>query len=103
LETITTQDLYECAYYLSNNCEIVSVTSVKLSGQVTCQFAVSGKELAELQAAYFKGNALINLFHFRRKYTQLMNYVSEAKKKAKKEEKKLSVPGETSNFQGGAL
>jgi len=99
LETITTQDLYECTYYLNNNCEIVAVEGVKLSGQVTCQFVISGKNLAELQAAYFQGNALINLFHFRRKYTQLMSYVSEAKKKAKKE----SQPSTASGIEGGVL
>jgi len=102
LETITTQDLYECAYYLSNECEIAAVEGVKLSGQVTCQFVISGKNLAELQAAYFKGNALINLFHFRRKYTQLMNYVSEAKKKAKKEQQ-LSRQPVGSDTEGGEV
>jgi len=82
---VSTSDLYEGAYYLLSNCELVAIEGLVVNGQVTCRLSFNGSRLPELQAKYFGGKTEVNLFLFRRAYSQIVQHVNEAKKKMKAE------------------
>ena len=44
---------------------------------------MTGEQILLLQQNYFKSEAIINLFDFRRSYTRLMNLIALAKKEAR--------------------
>jgi hypothetical protein len=84
MQEVTSTDLYEVACYLANGCELVAVEGEAINNQFTCHFTVAGKHLFELQFAWFKGQAMVNVLHFRRAYLHAVNYVNEARKKYKR-------------------
>ena len=102
VETIIVTDLYEGAYYWLNKTEITSITCEKVNGKVTCKLTFSGPRIAELQYNFFKNNCLVNLYDFRRAYTQLNSYVFDAKRKYKQEQLSASPWVQPADAKGGA-
>jgi len=77
---VKSSDLYECAYYFSNGCTVRSVEIVPENKKELCFLYMTGEQILSLQQNYFKSDALINLFDFRRSYNRLMNLIAIAKK-----------------------
>jgi hypothetical protein len=96
---IQTSDIYEAVYYLicGKNTSLSSIEGATVNGEINCKLIIEGEDLPELQSKYFRGEAEINLFKFRRGYAQVINWLSEAKKKIKK---KLAIKAADN---GGAL
>lgn len=83
LPTLKSTDLYECAYYFSNGCTVKDIELIEENKKELCFLYMTGENILSLQQSYFKSEAVINLFDFRRAYTRLINLVSIAKKEAK--------------------
>jgi len=81
--TLKSSDLYECAYYFSNNCTVKDVEIVEENRKDICFLYMTGENLLLLQQNYFKSEAVVNLFEFRRSYSRLMNLIALAKKESK--------------------
>jgi hypothetical protein len=73
-------DLYECAYYFSYGCTVKDVELVPDNRRELCILHMTGERILELQQSYFKSDAVVNLFDFRRSYNRLMNVVALARK-----------------------
>ncbi len=78
-----TTDLYEATYYYLNACELVEIAGTRVNGKVTCELTFSKPDISELQLAYLRGNATVNILHFRRAYGQIAAWVAKAKKEFK--------------------
>ena len=85
MANVKTADMYESAYYLLNGCEIEAIEGRNFNGRLLCDLTFSGESIEELQREYFQGRANVDLLSFRRSYTRLMNCLSDAKKKLKRE------------------
>ena len=96
LPTLKSSDLYECAYYLCNGCTVKNVVIIPENKKELCYIYMTGEEIYTLQQNYFKSEAVINLFDFRRAYNRLINIVAVAKKEAKARFKDLTL-----KIQGG--
>jgi hypothetical protein len=83
LPTLKSSDLYECAYYFSNGCTVKNVEIVEENRKELCFLFMTGEPILSLQQNYFKSEAIINLFDFRRCYGRLMNLIALAKKEAR--------------------
>ena len=83
LPTLKSSDLYECAYYFSNGCTVKNIEIVPENKKELCFLYMTGDQILLLQQNYFKSDAVINLFDFRRSYSRLMNLIALAKKEAK--------------------
>jgi hypothetical protein len=81
--TVKTSDMYECTFYLLKECELVSIEGAKINGKVTCLVTFAHEKINSLQVEYFSGNAMVNLFDFRRAYGQVNALVHTAKRKFK--------------------
>lgn len=90
--TLKSTDLYECAYYFSNGCTVKDIEIIDENKKELCYLYMTGENILELQQSYFKSEALINLFDFRRAYTRIINLVSLVKKESKAR-LKASGPG----------
>jgi hypothetical protein len=80
---LKSSDLYECAYYFSNGCTVKDIEIVEENKKELCFLYMTGNEILTLQQNYFKSQANINLFDFRRAYNRLMNLISLAKKESR--------------------
>jgi len=76
----TTTDLYEATYYYLNACELIEIAGTKVNGKITCELTFSKPAISELQLTYLRGNATVNILHFRRAYGQIAAWVAKAKK-----------------------
>jgi hypothetical protein len=79
--SISTTDLYEGAYYLTKGCELVSIAGKKINGKVACELTFAKPGIVELQLAYFKGGAEVNLLSFRRVFGRIHALVHREKKR----------------------
>ena len=83
MDTIQTGDTYEVCYYFLNNCTIKDIEVISLNGKLACSVIMEGENLPELQVKFFRNDAYVNLFEFRRFYSKVTGYINEAKKKYK--------------------
>ena len=83
IKFISTQDMYEAAYYLTLGGNVESIEIVKENKKEICQFIVSGENLHQHQLDYFNAKGIVNLFDFRRCYLRLHSLIGSAKKEAK--------------------
>lgn len=83
LPTLKSSDLYECAYYFSNGCTVKDIEIVEENKKELCFLFMTGENILTLQQSYFKSEAVINIFDFRRAYNRLMNLISLAKKESR--------------------
>lgn len=94
VDTVTTTDLYESTYYLLTGCELEAIDGVRVNGKITCRLSFRGPEILRLQMEYFQGRAAVNLLQFRRAYGQVNALVRSAKKKAKAQLSRRTLPQE---------
>lgn len=83
MDTIQTTDTYEVCYYFLNNCTIKDIEVLPLNGKLSCSVIMEGENLPELQVKFFRNEAFVNLFEFRRFYSKVTGYINEAKKQYK--------------------
>lgn len=83
LPILKSSDLYECAYYFSNGCTVNNIEIVEENKKELCFLFMTGEQILLLQQNYFKSEAIVNLFDFRRSYSRLMNLIALAKKQAR--------------------
>ena len=93
LSTLKSADLYECAYYLSNGCTVRNIEIIEENKKELCFLFMTGEQILSLQQNYFKSEAIINLFEFRRSYSRLMNLIALAKKEARQQQASLKQGG----------
>ena len=94
MKTVSTTDLYESTFYLCEGCSIETIEGVPVNGNISCKLVLSGPNIEALQVLYFKGEAKVDLFTFRRAYAQVNSYVHNAKKKLRKELTQQKISGE---------
>ena len=82
---VTTNDLYESAYYLLHNCELVEIEGNKVNGKILCNLILTGTDITKLQLDYLNGKASANILDLRRMVGQVHAWVSTAKKKFKRQ------------------
>ena len=97
-DQIVTADVYESCFYLLSGCSLEAVEGIPLNGKINCRLTLAGPHILEKQAEYFSGKALVNLFEFRRTYSQVCGWIAEAKRKTNRE---LALKG--SADAGGAV
>jgi len=83
LPVLKSSDLYECAFYFTNDCTVKSIEIIPENKKELCVLYMTGDQILNLQQVYFKSEAIVNLFEFRRSYNRLMNLIALAKKDAK--------------------
>jgi len=83
LPTVKSSDLYECAYYFTNGCTVKNIEIIPENRKELCILYMTGDQILLLQQNYFKSEASVNLFDFRRSYSRLMNLIALAKKESK--------------------
>ena len=83
MDTIQTSDPYEMCYAFLNGCTIRDIEVLEVNGKLSCTVIMEGDNLPELQAKFFRNEAYVNLFDFRRFYSRVTGYINEAKKKYK--------------------
>jgi hypothetical protein len=80
---LKSSDLYECAFYFTNGCTVKNVEIVEENRKELCILYMTGDAILSLQQIYFRSEAIVNLFDFRRSYNRLMNLIALAKKEAR--------------------
>lgn len=91
-ETIVTADVYESCFYIMNGCTLDAVEGIPVNGKINCQLKFTGDNIIEKQAEYFSGKAKVNLFEFRRTYSQVCSWIQQAKKQLKHQLKQQAAP-----------
>jgi hypothetical protein len=83
---IKTTDVYEIIWYIlsEENIEIKSIEVIPRGKQTICQFALSGKNLDQLQNDYLQDKAFVNIKSFRITLHQVNALIEKARKQAKK-------------------
>jgi hypothetical protein len=80
---IETCDLYEIAYYLSNDCVIKDVEVFKENKDLVCKILITGIHILQYQLNFFQSTAMVNVNEFRRNYNRVFSIVTQAKKNFK--------------------
>jgi hypothetical protein len=96
VQKISTFDLYEATYFTLNGCELETIEGLKANGKVACKLTFRGENLPTLQIQYLNGDAMVNLFQFRRAFGQLNAWVNTTRKKFKnqlKQQKQTATQG----------
>jgi hypothetical protein len=96
-EQIVTADVYESCFYILNNCTLVVVEGIPVNGKINCRLKFTGEDILKIQAEYFSGKASVNLFEFRRTYSQVCSWIQQAKKQLKHQQQQQTAT------QGGTL
>lgn len=95
-DVVSTGDIYECVYYVLGGCDLLAIEGVLVNGKVSCTLSFKGEDIARLQVEYFQGKATVNLFDFRRTYSQVNAWIAGARKQLKTDlEKKHRGEGGT--------
>jgi len=109
-EIVSTGDIYESVYYVLNGCKLEIIEGVPVNGKISCLLKFTGEDIARLQIEYFQGKAIVNLFAFRRTYSQVNSWINTAKKQLKhellvKEQKKEKEEKKEADIskEGGAV
>ena len=89
--TVTTNDLYESAYYLLHGCELVEIEGSRAGGKILCNLILSGPAITQLQLDYLNGKATANILDLRRTMGRLHAWVSRARKKFKRQQQPREV------------
>jgi hypothetical protein len=78
---IITNDFYEAAYMLINNCELVDIEGTHSNNRILCNLILSGENITKLRITYLNGEAEANILNLRRMVGQVSAWVHGAKKK----------------------
>ena len=90
---ITTQDIYESAYFLTLGAQVESVEVMTENNKFVCKFTFTGDNLLQAQNEYFNAKATVNLWDFRRCFNRINSLIGSAKKESKQK----------ASFNGGGL
>lgn len=82
-DEIVTADVYESCFYIMRGCTLLVVEGIPVNGKINCQLKFTGDHILKIQAEYFSGKASVNLFEFRRTYSQVCSWIQQAKKQLK--------------------
>ena len=82
-DQIVTGDVYESCFYILRGCTLVVVEGIPVNGKINCQLKFTGNNILKIQAEYFSGKASVNLFEFRRTYSQVCSWIQQARKQLK--------------------
>lgn len=80
MSDVRTKDLYEAAYYLAQGCRIRDLEFTGRPGRHEHEFVFDEKEAGPLAPAYLSGDAVVNLFDFRRGYNEAWRRLRSARK-----------------------
>lgn len=80
MNTVSTCDLYEASYYLSNLCILERVKTINVGKKLVCEMFFKGEGIYDLRDTCLKGNATVNLSTFRTAYSKLLQETYFAKK-----------------------
>jgi len=80
---IVTADVYESCFYILRGCTLEAVEGIPVNGKINCQLKFTVDNIIKIQAEYFSGKATVNLFEFRRTYSQVCSWIQQAKKQLK--------------------
>jgi len=80
---VKSSDLYECAFYLCLGCVVREIQIITENKKVLCIMFMTGENILNFQQIYFRSEAIVNLFDFRRSYGRLVNLIALAKKRQK--------------------
>jgi hypothetical protein len=82
---IKTTDVYEIVWYFiaSKTIVIESIEVLPRGKQQICQFALSGKNLNELQNDYLQDKAIVSIKEFRKVLCQVNGLIEKARKEIK--------------------
>jgi hypothetical protein len=83
MNRVTTQDIYESAYYLTLGADVENVELLKENNRFVCKFTLSGDDLLTAQNNYFNAKALVNLWDFRRCYNRISSLIGTARKEVR--------------------
>lgn len=89
---IVTADVYESCFYILNGCTLEAVEGIPVNGKINCQLKFTGDNIIKIQAEYFSGKASVNLFEFRRTYSQVCSWIQQAKKQLKHQLQPQTIP-----------
>ena len=82
MSKVTTQDIYESAYFLTLGAHVENVDVLFENNRLICQFTFSGTNLLQAQNDYFNSRANVNLWDFRRCFNRINSLIGTAKKEA---------------------
>ncbi|MCG8570381.1 MAG: hypothetical protein MJB14_09600 [Spirochaetes bacterium] len=92
MKTVETFDVFEASYYLSaGKCILERVEVTTENSKKLCKVVVSGDDLPLLQKNYLHGEAVTNVFDFRRTYQHLMKLLSFTKREAARAERESEL------------
>lgn len=97
-DQIVTGDVYESCFYILRGCTLVVVQGIPVNGKINCQLKFTGDNILKIQAEYFSGKASVDLFEFRRTYSQVCSWIQQAKKQLKHQ---LQLQQANTRAQGG--
>lgn len=80
MSEVRTRDLYEAAYYLAQGCRIREMESSGGTGRHEHEFVFDEKEAGPLAPGYLSGDAMVNLWDFRRGYNEAWRRLRAARK-----------------------
>ena len=86
MSNVTTQDIYESAYFLTIGANVENVEVLTENKKLICRFTFSGNNLLQAQNDYFNARAVVNLIDFRRCFNRINSLIGTAKKEAKHQE-----------------
>jgi len=84
MSNVSTQDIYESAYFLTIGANVENVEVIKENNKLICRFCFSGVNLLQAQNDYFNARAVVNLMDFRRCFMRINSLIGTAKKEASK-------------------
>ena len=84
MSKVITSDIYETGYYLTLGAVIEKAELIEENKRKICVFTLTGEILNKAQAEYLSGNALVNLWEFRRCLTRVNSLVGSVKANDKK-------------------
>jgi len=81
METVAVTDLYQASYLLLSGCQLTEASCTPSGTKaLSCTLYFSGQHLATLEENWFSKRAMVNLWAFRQAYSQVHQYVDQAKK-----------------------
>ena len=82
METASTRDFYEASFYLLSGATLEAIEVVSRAGALESHFVFTHPELPRLQREYLAAEAVVNLYAFRRAYTQVQSYALDSRRRA---------------------
>ena len=79
-QNVKTQDIYEGAYLLTLDANILNVEVFPENKRLVCRFTFTGTDLLTAQNKYYNGKAEVNVWEFRRCFSRINALIGTARK-----------------------